>query len=311
MKAIKYRTYIAVHKSMQNNGNKTMKKKVPASAHAGTAVAANGSCHGCTGRWHAKRFSRKGSRISGRAKGLQRCNRNEIGSNPWCVKPLYDGKNVETDEIGGGFRSGFRFFPHKAMFGRFQALEIIQGWLTTLPITTFCNHPRKCVYVRLQHINALLQRMSVWRAMKVEILLCSRFECVWLGCYNKFIQIFQSCQGVGKDTWLFSAWGFSGSQNGILCAMESAMACSRWFPWTSRTSNWCSFRLLKLANLRADMTCVAVCSLLNLPVKSFGRVMFHSVSQSLWSTGINLQVTRAMIPWHSMTDYQTSKARST
>ena len=136
------------------------------------------------------------------------------------------------------------------MCGKFQALEIIQGWLTTLHITTFCNHPRKCVYVRLQHINALLQRMSVWRAMKVEILLCFRFECVWLGCYNKFSRAVK----VSEKTLGCFQLGVDWSQNGKVCHGKChGHACSRWFPWTPRTSSWCSFRLLKLANLRADM----------------------------------------------------------
>ena len=136
------------------------------------------------------------------------------------------------------------------MCGKFQALEIIQGWLTTLHITTFCNHPRKCVYVRLQHINALLQWMSVWRAMKVEILLCFRFECVWLGCYNKFSRAVK----VSEKTLGCFQLGVDGSQNGKVCHGKChGHACSRWFPWTPRTSSWCSFRLLKLANLRADM----------------------------------------------------------
>ena len=56
-----------------------------------------------------------------------------------------------------------------------------------------------------------------------------------------------------KDTWLFSARGRWISKRQSVHGKCHGHACSRWFPWTPRTSSWCSFRLLKLANLRADM----------------------------------------------------------
>ena len=134
----------------------------------------------------------------------------------------------------------------------------MQGWLTTLQhFTTICGN---AMYAGLQHIHALLQcRCDArwrWKSRHFWVWIClNMFECVWIHKLWPFFPISRCGKRYlavsARDQWLINA-----SQNGsacATCAIQSHGACRRWFPWAARTSSWCSFRLLELANLGADV----------------------------------------------------------